>query len=345
MNSFAFRMPHSDAIAVGRSATLLQGLHPGGFVIAPFDRRRHGMYTVPLDDDMGIYDSSGFNRDIWNGYVRIHDSSATGTLPSEEIRGSREAHARLVNDIVRHLYGKGKIVAARRIHAVGPPDIYATFMSLCRAFPSAFVFMFSTAETGTWIGATPELLLKAIPGIPQVSTMALAGTLPADNTESWDAKNIEEQRLVTDFISGVLRAHMGDCSVSAPETLTAGPVRHICTRIDAPVGDRWDLNALDRLLCDLAPTPAVCGSDREDALEFLGRHECFDRQWYGGFCGVLTSPAQFALYVSLRCAAVGRNGFTLFAGGGITPLSDPDTEWEETVRKSRTMLNHLKFID
>lgn len=37
-------------------------------------------------------------------------------------------------------------------------DPLATFNKLCETYPSAFVSLVSTSETGTWIGATPKLL-------------------------------------------------------------------------------------------------------------------------------------------------------------------------------------------
>ena len=35
----------------------------------------------------------------------------------------------------------------------------------------------------------------------------------------------------------------------------------------------------------------------------------------------------------------------LYVGGGITPLSDPETEWQETCQKADTLLNLIRQIN
>jgi len=46
-----------------------------------------------------------------------------------------------------------------------------------------------------------------------------------------------------------------------------------------------------------------------------------------------------SLYVNLRCMQVLENKVKVYVGGGITSRSVPDKEWQETLDKSRTMLN------
>ena len=67
-------------------------------------------------------------------------------------------------------------------------------------FPKAFVSFVSSKKTGTWLGATPEVLvLKDANNV--FSTMALAGTQAANGKEEkeavWKQKEIEEQAFVS----------------------------------------------------------------------------------------------------------------------------------------------------
>ena len=48
-------------------------------------------------------------------------------------------------------------------------------------------------------------------------------------------------------------------------------------------------------------------------------------------------------FVNLRCSKIFQNKIVAFAGGGITPKSNPEKEWQETELKSQAILNHLKF--
>ena len=77
------------------------------------------------------------------------------------------------------------------------------FEKLCEEYPNAFVYLVSSAHFGTWIGATPEILLK-VDG-SEGETISLAGTMSVSDTNSWGEKEIEEQRLVTDFIANKLK--------------------------------------------------------------------------------------------------------------------------------------------
>jgi isochorismate synthase / 2-succinyl-5-enolpyruvyl-6-hydroxy-3-cyclohexene-1-carboxylate synthase / 2-succinyl-6-hydroxy-2,4-cyclohexadiene-1-carboxylate synthase / o-succinylbenzoate synthase len=85
----------------------------------------------------------------------------------------------------------------------------------------------------------------------------------------------------------------------------------------------------------LHPTPAVCGRPQASALSFLQKHEPFDRGFYAGPFGILSaSSAEFV--VGIRSALVlepsgnpPTREMYLYAGVGIVPGSDIDSEWTE----------------
>jgi isochorismate synthase len=56
-------------------------------------------------------------------------------------------------------------------------DLIQAFDTLCTKHPNAMVSLFSSPTTGTWLGATPELLVS-IDSNSKFKTHALAGTLP-----------------------------------------------------------------------------------------------------------------------------------------------------------------------
>lgn len=252
----------------------------------------------------------------------------------------KEDYLNEVSAIIRVLDGKsGKTVAARTIRIDRHIDIPATFDALCASYPDAFVFAFSTSETGTWIGASPELLLNVVGN--KISTMALAGTRPAFSNEEWDEKNIEEQQLVTDFIGNNLEKNCKNVVISPTITKTAGAVEHLCTPITAELSSEENAVIKD-ILTDLSPTPAVCGSDRKASKKLIAKLEKFPREMYGGFCGSNGIDGKSAFYVILRCAKCSLDAVCVYAGGGILASSDPESEWKETELKSTTIINKLK---
>ncbi len=339
---FYFRLPDTDTVWGCRHAVSLMGLTPGGLAVYPFQQpSRHAVMTlVPAP-------GHALKRDEWPA----SDLRTPWDYHRDAETTSRESHRKGVENIVEALGGKGKTVLARMIRIDGSLDMRATFQSLCEAYPSAFVFLFSSLLCGTWIGASPELLLS-IEG-DALRTMSLAGTRPAGTGGSWDVKNVEEQAMVTRFITSTLAAHSLGVSTSPAVTRVAGPVEHICTEITAlpPSGTpAADHTLLSALLTDLSPTPAVCGTNRLNSLALLYEVEAFDRSYYGGFVGPYLLPMPDGdiltrLFVNLRSAYVDSTGVSLFSGSGITPLSTPDDEWEETGRKAETLISRLKFIE
>lgn len=293
-----------------------------GFVIAPFMNPADNIYTIPPDTALAT------------PIIRADENPETLPLST-----TPDQHRREVEAIIRRVsISGGKTVAARISRIDGAIDLEESFSALCRAYPDAFIYMFHTERTGTWIGATPELLLNKV--CSTLYTMALAGTRPTDSSGGWDHKNIEEQSLVTDFIISVLKPYSSSICIGNTFTKKAGPVEHICTPITAFLDNYTNPVSI---LGHLSPTPAVCGSDRQDSLETIMEFEHFSRGMYGGFCGPSYAAGDFTLFVTLRCAQCSADAISIYTGGGITPLSDPDSEWTETELKASTLKNILKF--
>jgi isochorismate synthase len=222
----------------------------------------------------------------------------------------------------------------------------ALFRRLCARYPDAFVSLVAVPQIGTWIGASPELLL-ADDGA-SLRTMALAGTqaLPADRRLSdvaWSPKEIEEQALVGDYIRDFFRqAGIGSLEETGPHTVAAGNVAHLRTsfRVALPEAPRMAL--ANRVLHELHPTSAVCGMPKDKALAFILQNEGYDRSFYSGFLGPMHVGGQSHLYVNLRCMQLMEHTATLYVGGGVTRESDPDAEWRETELKAETLLAVLR---
>lgn len=320
---YAYRRPGDMMISFGSSETFVSGIGEPGFVIAPFDPAGTPV-TIPY---------SGSNK-------TVADESSLFLFPEKST--TKEEYFNEISNIKNSLEktGNGKVVAARVAVKEKSVDVGATFSELCKKYPDAFVFAFSTPLTGCWIGATPELLLRS--GNGYCESMALAGTRPKDSSEEWDIKNIEEQQIVTDYISGIFKAHGFGVDCGNTFSKNAGKIQHLCTPIFATRQNGIDNETIVRLIKDLSPTPAVCGFPKDKALNVISLSEQFRRGCYGGFCGPYKSCSEFSLYVSLRCMLVEAERFCAFAGGGITLKSIPESEWIETEMKAETIQSAIK---
>lgn len=232
------------------------------------------------------------------------------------------------------------VVSRKETVSVQNADVGLIFTKLLAAYPQAFRYCFFSQETGLWMGATPEQLLKA--DADTIHTVALAGTqLYKEGKEAvWPEKEQQEQHFVTDYILGGLEPFAANIEATEPYTFRAGNIIHIKTDIK---GSLKDSATLMQVINTLHPTPAVCGLPKEAAKRFLLENEGYDREYYSGFLGELNcdfatgQDGRTDLFVNLRCMKIEKGTARLFIGCGITKDSDPEKEFIETVNKSMTM--------
>ena len=91
----------------------------------------------------------------------------------------------------------------------------------------------------------------------------------------------------------------------------------------------------------LHPTAAVGGAPTGASLEFIARHEGFDRGWYAAPVGWCDLDGNGEMGVALRCALIGPEGACLIAGAGVVADSQPAEELTETAYKLRALLDAI----
>jgi isochorismate synthase len=217
-------------------------------------------------------------------------------------------------------------------------ELKAVITRLFSLYPSAYCYAWFHPETGLWLGASPEQLIKI--EAHSIHTMALAGTQKFTDNPTWGEKEQQEQQVVTDYLVDQLHPFCASLKLNGPFTQQAGSLLHIKTEI------RGQLHAgfsLQNLLQSLHPTPAVCGMPKDDALQFIGQEEGYDREFYSGFMGEIQPNNQVDLFVNLRCMKWVNNQAHIYVGCGITKDSQAELEFAETVHKSQTMKQVLAY--
>lgn len=213
------------------------------------------------------------------------------------------------------------------------------FVQACNRYPRMMIYLCHTPVSGTWMGSTPEILLSGQKS--EWHTVALAGTMPMKAEvmpTEWNSKNQEEQRCVADYIRRIVRKFGEEMTEKGPYTARAGQLVHLKTDFAFQLKHT---DGLGSLLQELHPTPAVCGLPKEETFQFILNHEGYDRRYYSGFIGWLDPQGSTDIYVNLRCMEIAPGKATLYAGGGILPQSEVESEWEETGEKMKTMVEIL----
>ena len=214
-------------------------------------------------------------------------------------------------------------------------NLSQTFLNLCKSYPNAFVYFF-IKDGKCWIGAFSELLGKFDKKTSEFETMSLAGTLPVN--ETWTAKEIEEQKPVTDFIKNILKNYSSEVEQSETYDHISGNIKHLRTDFKAKIMSE----DLENLISELHPTPAVCGIPKDLCKSAIEKFESHPRNFYAGYIKVETEET-VQYFVNLRCAEFFENACLIYVGGGITAESSPEKEWRETELKSEAILRNLKF--
>lgn len=306
------------------------------FLISPFTP-----LSAATDVILSVVTDAGLNEDFLKKLQSFPDRGAIRVaLPDETSRSEyfKEMDAYLSEIQAGHIE---KAILSRVLYANKPDhfDPLECFTTLSRDYPLAFVYLLMHPQSGMWLGATPESLLKKKGS--EYFTMALAGTQERNESGDyhWRVKEIEEHGMVCRHIENVFGKE--GCFMikkDGPKTIESGRVAHLRTEYTFQETERIPLK---ELLTRLHPTPAVGGLPVREGVNCILQHEGYDRKYYCGFLGETDFSQMADLYTNLRCMQIGEEKIAVYVGGGITAASDPQEEWKETVMKSRTMMEKI----
>ncbi|HXZ99042.1 MAG TPA: isochorismate synthase [Candidatus Binatia bacterium] len=237
-----------------------------------------------------------------------------------------------------------KVVLSRALVAGNPGiDGRRLLAALRRRDPGCHLFA-APAGTGTFLGATPETLVRRsgdrVVSVPHAGTAARSGDPDEDRNAGrallHSPKDRHEHALVVDAVAAQLSPHCSDLRVDRePHLAGTAAVWHLATTVHGRL--RQPALSSLALAAALHPTPAVCGTPREPAAALIAQLEPAGRGLYAGLVGWMDGRGDGEWAVSLRCALVTPEAVRLYAGVGIVAGSEPDAELAETDAKFRTL--------
>jgi isochorismate synthase len=244
-----------------------------------------------------------------------------------------------------------KVVLARvcELRSKERIDVCRALSYLNRNYDGCTRFLFEPRPYHAFYGATPELLVQT--SGPQLSTMALAGSMPRGADPGEDStmgqrllsskKDRHEHALVINSIRRRLELLGAQLSIpDQPELYTLNYIHHLLTPITGYL--KPSIGVLP-LVEALHPTPALGGSPRDQALDFIRHTEPVPRGWYAGPIGWIDANMDGEFAVGIRSAVAQDRRVWLYAGAGIVADSDPEKEWLETALKFQPMFSALGF--
>ena len=188
------------------------------------------------------------------------------------------------------------------------------------------------------IGSTPELILSVTDNKILSESLAGSNYKASSNEFISDAKQITEQKIVTDYILDIFKHYSKKIDFNkVPVIKKSSNIEHLCTTISSVINEK--VNIFD-LMRDLHPTPAISGFPKSDAMEKI-KDIKENRGWYGGPIGWIDNNLNGKFFLNIRSGLISNDNIYLFSGSGITKESNIHDEWEETEQKFNSMINAL----
>ncbi|WP_334407492.1 aminodeoxychorismate synthase component I [Bradyrhizobium sp. AZCC 2289] len=263
---------------------------------------------------------------------------------------SREAYIKAVQRVI-DLILAGDVfqanIAQRFSATLGTPfdplELYCRLRALNPAPFAAFL------RYGDLIiaSSSPERFLK-LDG-RSVETRPIKGTIARSGDGNEDRHRLEcllssqkdraENIMIVDLLRNDFSRVCQPPSVQGPVLCGLESYASVHHLVSVVTGDLADDQDAISLLRACFPGGSVTGAPKIRAMEIIGEIEGWPREVYCGAIGFIGFSGNMDTNIAIRTATI-RNGTAVFhAGGGITAMSQPQAEYEETLAKAQRLFD------
>ncbi len=296
--------------------------------------------------------------EIWKTLQKIQSVGASSEVFPTQMSKSQSFEAftspdqfktavnRALKTIASHEIKKIVLALSYEVKASENFDVVLSLENLRRLYKGCYIFACNNDRGETFLGASPERLVKVIDG--GLETDALAGSAPRGETPEADLylaqelltsdKDHREHQLVIDFITKQLMDLGLNPEIRVATLLQLLNIQHLHTPIYADIPR--SVHILD-IIAALHPTPAVAGVPSDLACTQIQQLECFDRSRYAAPIGWVDGNGNGEFAVGIRSAIVRGDRARLFAGAGIVKGSNPEKELAEVQWKLQALLRAI----
>jgi anthranilate synthase component 1 len=328
--------------------------------VVVFDHVKHSMLLISNahveDDVQAAYDQSveelnTMIRDLSQpAKSEMYYSNSPESNLSVESNTSPEGFKNMVLKAKEYIRAGDVIqtVISQRFRAqvnVDPLSVYRVIRSIN---PSPYMF---NLEFGgrSLVGASPEIHVRCEDG--KAELRPIAGTRPrgmdAEQDQRFadellaDPKERAEHIMLVDLGRNDLGRVCTYGSVHVPELMVIEKYSHVMHIVSDVVGElKPDCNAYD-LIRATFPAGTLSGAPKIRAMEIISELEQTRRGAYGGAVAYVGFDGTLDSCITIRTLLLDGNQAYVQAGAGIVADSDPESEYQETCNKARSMLKAL----
>ena len=310
-------------------------------------------------------DANGLQGFNWSGLPRevthrvfesvspgdVRGSARRQNLVDDRLHPTHEDYGIAAQTVLDALSRKEceKIVLSRKriLEFSQPLDPIDVFSRVIEQKGHAFQYLMTLGDGDTWVGISPELLLRRSGA--WIETRPLAGSRRRGKSGADDA-NERRSLLTSDKDSReheIAASHMFHRlqSVCEDDTLKVVGDRHIAQltyiqHLATEMTGRLDpvCDAFDALTC-IYPPATILGKPEARAEQILRSCEPFERRFFTGGLGMMSSNGDCEIALCIRSASVNGHELHLYAGSGYVEGSVPNDEWRETETKMQPFLD------
>jgi anthranilate synthase component 1 len=237
-----------------------------------------------------------------------------------------------------------QVVLAQRFETPYELPPFSLYRALRRVNPSPYLYFIDMGDFAV-TGSSPEILVKVENG--KVTIRPIAGTRPRGATPHED-KALEEELLADPkeraehlMLLDLGRNDVGRVAEIGTVKVTDqyfverySHVMHIVSNVEGQLGDKYD--AIDALAGGF-PAGTVSGAPKVRAMEIIDELEKEKRGLYAGAVGYFSAAGEMDTCIVLRTALVKDGVMYVQAGAGIVADSNPESEQQECVNKSKAL--------
>lgn len=231
----------------------------------------------------------------------------------------------------------GDIFQANLTHTYSAPkpegfDAFAHYLNLRAINPAPFSAFLDFGDIQI-ASASPESFLQ-VTATGKVTTRPIKGTDSNAERLLSSAKDRAENVMIVDLLRNDISQVCTDTSVNVPklcELQSFAGLHHLVSEITGQLcAGKTARDALNSCF----PGGSITGAPKIEAMKILRDIESLPRGVYCGTIGWIGDDGAMDTNIAIRTVVTSRDTLSFGVGGGITALSDPDAEYEETLLKA-----------
>lgn len=186
------------------------------------------------------------------------------------------------------------------------------------------------------LSSSPECFLFLKDGY--LKTFPIKGTIPDTQNKillEQSQKDRAENIMIVDLMRNDFSKICTDQSIHVEKLCAIETFKGLHHMVSTISGKLQDNKTIFDAIISCFPGGSITGAPKRRAMEIIAELEQKPRNIFCGSIGYIADHGEAKFNIAIRTLLVTKTDISLWAGGGITSLSDPEDEYDETLTKAQ----------